>query len=216
MSKNAHCVKLVMNINLSGDYMRKFLLVMALGIFVSGRAFGQDVDTIFKKVNELKTAGKYQQALIEIGWAVKELERMHIEKLRTFMPATIEGFGPAQTDSTSVIGMINLQRTFSRESDNAQLMVSMSGSVGNNPATSGFGQLGAMNQATGNPGQETFHVEGNVATLVADKVANTSEVTVFIGSMVLKINLGGSADKEFLRKALNSMKIRELTEYLKN
>lgn len=200
--------------------MKRSLILLLSGICFASQVMAEDIEVIFKKVNELRAAGKYSQALSELGWAEKELERLNMEKIQSYIPANIPGFTAEKLKSNSALGMMNIERVFNRSSDGVQIRVSLIGAGNNSAAAAGFGSLAALGQmaaAMGNNaiGQEAFRVEGNTATLAADNEARTADLSVSVEGIVVKMEMSGAADKEALRKVLNSMDIKGMMEYLK-
>lgn len=185
-------------------------------------AHAENLDDIFKKVNEYVAAKNYSKAMEELGWAQKELEKLHAGRLETLLPDTLGGLTGEKATSTSMLGMSQLERNYQTAGGATSVKVSLLGGSKGAGAAGGLGGLGglaAMGQMAammgGNqPGTETFRVDGRTATL--ETASGSPSLTIFLeGGTMLKLEASGDAKADLLKKMAGEIKIAELESYLK-
>lgn len=187
-------------------------------IFFTQTILAEDLNQIFKKVNELIASKNYPKALEELGWAKKEIEKQHLNQLRSYLPDELAGFSGQKFESNSALGFTAIERTYQKSGDPAQIKVSLSGGSGGTEAA--FGNLAALGKMAammgGEGGQETIRVAGRTATLKADEGSNSAELTVFLDSgSVLKFEMDNGSKVETLKSLAEAVKINDLDTYLK-
>ncbi|MCB0353877.1 MAG: hypothetical protein KDD64_10145 [Bdellovibrionales bacterium] len=187
-----------------------FFLVASLVVLPAAHA--EEIDAIFKKVNEYIAQQNFPKALEELNWAQKEINKMHVERLKSFFPDSLAGFTGNQTEVNAALGMTNVERRYSNGAKNVSL--SLIGGSGGGPLgnIAGFGRMAAM--MGGQPGQDTFRINGLTANLV-DK-PNNPELTVFLDSgSMLKLEGSGQASGKELREIAEGFDLASLDKYLK-
>ncbi len=197
---------------------RPLLLLIVCLLVPLSSASAEDVNEIFKKVNELIAAENYPKAIEELAWAEKEIQKKHFKKLGTMIPETLAGFEGEPLKTQSVMGIETIERTYKKGREKIRLSIT-GGSSAN--AAGGFAALGRMAAAMGTtqPGSDTFRIDGRTATLVSQN--NRSEVSVVLESgSLLKLELRNSKEpaesqSTLLRAAIDEMKIAPLDSYLK-
>lgn len=195
--------------------MRHFISLLTLSLTLSTAALAEDINEIFKKVNELTAAGKYSTAIKELAWAEKELQKLNSEKLQTFLADTVAGFSGQKIESNSAMGISNIERAYTQ--GNVSIKASLTNAGGQMGAGLGaLGQMAMMFGGAGIPGQETVRIDGKTAQLMLNPDSNSGEMTVILESgSILKLEMNNSADKATLEKFAQALKISEIDTYLK-
>jgi hypothetical protein len=201
--------------------MKKLLLIAALLISfapVSSRA--EDINTIFRKVNDLITAKNYTKALEELGWAQKEIEKMNLTQIQSFFPDTLAGFTGAKFEANSALGMSNLERQYTKAGGTESIKLSLSGSASGGSGAGGlgglaaFGRMAAMMGGQG-AGKDTFRISGRTAQL-ENEDAGSPQLTVFLDSgSVLSLEASNGTNADTLRSVAEALKINDLDNYLR-
>lgn len=201
--------------------MKKLLTVlMASCLLITTSAFAEDINDIFKRVNDLIAQQNYSKALNELNWASKEIEKMHNQKLQGFLPDTLSGLAGGKIESTSALGFTNLERTYTNAADKSTVKVSLSGGTtpGAQGGMGGLAQLGQMAAMFGGnqPGQDTFRIGGRTATLEQNEQSKHAELTVFMDSgSILKLEMNGNAKGDTLKTMAEALKLDDLDKYLR-
>src|SRR5690606_29504491 len=103
-------------------YAIVFLCVFSISARV---ALGEDINAIFKRVNEFIAQKNFPKAIDELGWAKKEIEKLHLEKLKEFFADTLGDFRGDAFEMNSALGITNVQRRY--VSNGASVTVSITG-----------------------------------------------------------------------------------------
>lgn len=197
--------------------MKKILFpALLLGLLWAGPVFADDINSIFERVNDFIAKQNYSKALEELSWARKEIEKMHLAKVQSFIPNTLAGFTGGKIESNSALGMSNIERTYTKGSQ--QIKLSLAGGSGASSDAFGgiaaLGRMAAMMQGSV-PGQETFRILGRTANLQSFTDQNRADLTIFLNSgSTLRLELDGSTSGQILRTAAEQLKINELDTYL--
>jgi hypothetical protein len=198
----------------------KFLTYSFLAgfLFVSSTAFGEDLNQIFQKVNELAAKKSYSAALKELDWAKKELEKQNLVQIQTFLPDQLGGFTGDKFEANNILGIKNLERTYKKADTSSTVKVSLTGgSGGASNAFGGIAALGNMAALMGDQAnQDTFRIAGKTATLSTDPDSKTSELTVMLESgSILKFEGDKKTDGPTLKSMAEAVKVADLDNYLK-
>lgn len=199
--------------------MRKIIFAAALVcMLVPALGKAEDINVIFKKVNDLIAAKNYSKALEELGWAQKEIEKMNVAHLQSFFPDTLAGFTGAKFEANSALGMTNLERQYTKAGESVKLSLSGSSSGGAGGGLGGlaaFGRMAAMMGGQGQ-GQDTFRVAGRTATLQKEEGSDSAQLTVFLDSgSILSLELSNGKDPAVLKTMAESLKLNDLDNYLR-
>ena len=193
--------------------MKSMLLMISI-LLLSTPAFAEDINNIFKKVNEYVAAENYPKAIEELGWAKKEVEKLHVEKLKTFLPDELQGLKGDQVKAQTALGIMSVERNYKNGDERVKLSIAGGGAAMGGLAA--FGRMAAMMQGTGNAGMDTFRIDGRTAMLEVKEAQNKADLTVTLDSgMILKLEMRNKADGEKLRKMAESLKIADIDSYLK-
>ncbi|MBN8549031.1 MAG: hypothetical protein J0M12_06930 [Deltaproteobacteria bacterium] len=190
------------------------LLALAL-LPASVRA--EDINAIFKKVNDLIAAKNYSKALEELGWAQKELEKMNITQVQSFFPDSLAGFTGSKFEANSALGMTNIEREYSKGSE--QIKIALSGSSAGGAGAGGLGGLAAFGRMAammgGGQGQDTFRISGRTASL-QNADGGSPQLQVFLDSgSVLTLEGQNGTTGDSLKSVAEALKINELDNYLR-
>jgi hypothetical protein len=196
-----------------------FLFVIAVGFLAAASVcLAEDLNQIFKKVNDYAAAGNYAKALEELSWAKKELEGMHLKKLGTMLPDQLADLTGQPAKTQSVMGITSLEKEYKGNGKTVKL--TLTGGTGKAGA-GGFGGLAAMGQMAammggGESGMDTYRIAGRTAMLEAQPGSNNASLTIFLESgSILKLENTKSGDGESLRAMGEALKIADIDNYLK-
>lgn len=201
--------------------MRKTILALALA---TPFAFAQlcnaeELDAIFKRVNEMVTAKNYSKALDELSWAKKEIEKLHTVQLQTFLPEKLGGYTGEKVQSNSALGFMEMSRVYKKAGDEASVVVALTGGAAGSGGA-GLGGLAALGQMAAmmgqQQGQDTVRVAGRTAQLQVDEDNKRAELVVFLNSgSLLKLEMQNAAKGDILKSMAEELKINDLDNYLK-
>lgn len=101
------------------------LLVTLFGVSIAAADNFTELTNNSKKYYEQK---RYYKAIEELEWAKKELNNLHFEKLKGYLPVNVTGY--AHTDSgQDVVGIKGLERTYRQDDSGNDVTINiMSGS----------------------------------------------------------------------------------------
>ncbi len=190
---------------------KSIFALLAVAVVFNNIAVAEDINEIFKKVNQFIEKENYSKAIEELAWANKELEKLHNKKLATLLPDEIEGYQGQKIEQQSAIGISSISRKYKKDGDQIELNIAGGGKGG----MAGIGKMAAMfggNQ----PGVETFRLDGLTANL--NTSSRRPELTVFLESgsiLSLKKRKKGEDPEETLKSFAKALKIGELDKYLK-
>lgn len=195
--------------------MRKILITATLlTSFITQNAFGEDINEVFKKVNEYVQQKNYPRAMEELSWAQKELEKLHQTRIGELLPAEVNGYKGGETKVQQAMGFSNIEREYT--SGDKQIRVSISGSTGTE-GLGGLAALGKMGMMMGGAqsGREQFRIGGRTATL--DTTNSSPEISVFLESgAILQLSTSSDGiDGPALKQFAESLKINAIDTYLK-
>ncbi len=198
--------------------MRIFVLVCFFGITPGFVHAEEQLGDILKRVSELHAEGKYVQAMNELSWASKELEKLHLEKLKAFFPKGEGGFTAGDFQSNNALGFVALERTYNSTSGGS-VTASLTGSASTDGAAAqgmgalaGFARMAEMMDTTGQ--SEAVRVKGMRATV--KNMGGQFELSLPLSSgmfFTLKPN-SGTVTKEQLVTLANGLDSDGLNSYL--
>lgn len=195
--------------------MRKHLPGILACVFLAFPVHAEDINAIFKRVNDSVESRDYSKALEELDWAKKEIEKLHVQKLQEFFPEKLEGFIGQKFDSNSVLGFSNVERDYTQGKKSVK--VSLTGGTGQGAAAlSGLAQLGKMAAMFGGnvPGNETVRIKGRTSTV--ESMGGSASVTVMLDSgSILRLESASGVKAEDLKGMAEAIKIDEMDVYLK-
>lgn len=193
---------------------RDALIVLACMFFASV-VHAEDINSIFKKVNDLVSAQNYAKALDELKWASKEIEKLHAEKLKTFLPDQLAGYAGDKIQSANALGITSIERTYRQTDSSVKISLTNIGGAGSAGGMGGLAQLGQMAAMFGGAsGIDTFRIQGRTATL--ENRDNGGDLTIYLESgSVLKLESQSATKTESLKAMAEALKLDDLDKYLK-
>lgn len=194
--------------------MKKTALITAfLCSYMVQPALAEDINEVFKKVNEYVQQKNYPKAMEELGWAQKELEKMHQTRLGELLPSDVAGFKGGQTEFQAVMGFTNIEREYT--SGEKSIRVTITGTSGTEGmgGLAGLAKMGMMMGGT-QAGMDQFRIAGRTANL--DTTNSSPELSIFLESgSILKLSSGEGVDGPALKKFAEGLKVADLDSYLK-
>lgn len=196
-----------------------------LGAFL-GAAFApswgnaEDINAIFKRVNDFVAAKNYSKAIEELGWASKELEKMNSQQIQSFLPDQLAGFVGKKVESNSALGFTNIERQYEKTGTSTRVKISITGG-GGGAAAGGLGGLAAFGKmaalmGAGAGGQDTFRISGRTATMEKNEDGKSAHLTVFLDSgSMLSLEMDNAADDSKLKEMAEALDINKLDNYLR-
>jgi hypothetical protein len=176
-------------------------------------ALGEDINDVFKKVNEYVQQKNYPKAMEELTWAQKELEKLHQQRLSELLPAEVEGYKGGDTQVQQMMGFSNIEREYSNGDKNIRLAITGTSGTEGMGGLAGIAKMGMMMGAT-QQGRDQFRISGRTASL--DTTNSSPELSVFLESgAVLQLTTDEGVDGPALKKFAEALKIGDLDTYLK-
>lgn len=175
-------------------------------------------EDILQRAQELRTQGKFSQAMNELSWATKELEKQHLEKLQSFFPKAVGDLAGGEFESNSALGLITLERPYS--GSGVKLKVSLLGSSQSEGAAArgmgAFAGLAGMAAMMGGQGTGTDSVRIKGARAVIRMENSQAELTLPLSSgMTLQVERqSGKPTKEQLVAVAESVDTAGLEAYI--
>ena len=185
-------------------------------------ARAEDLNEIFKRVNEFVAAKNYSKAIEELAWAKKEIEKLNAGQINTFFPDTLGEFKGGEIEQGAALGIMNTSRTYTKASaglgeyGQPTVIISLTGGAGGGSGSEGLGGLMALGKmaAMMDGGQNTFRINGKTANLT--EMGDGASLTVFLDSgSVLKLEGQNGVNGAQLKSMAESLKLVELDRYLK-
>lgn len=195
--------------------MKKTIAALLVAAVIPLTLHAEDLNDIFKRVNDLVAQKNYSKALDELSWARKEIEKLNTGQVSSFFPDTLGGLKGDKFESSSALGFHNAERTY-RDGVNTEVKVSLTGASGGGNegmgALMGLGKMAAMMDV---PGQEAVRIQGRTATINTEN-EGTPKLTIYLDSgSILSIESQNGANVTLLRKMADELKLDELDKYLK-
>jgi len=195
--------------------MKRYLTIAAMLslCFTSQPALGEDINEVFKKVNDYVQQKNYPKAMEELGWAQKELEKMHQARLAELLPGEVDGFKGGDTQVQQMMGFSNIEREYTNGDKNVRVAITGTGGAEGMGGLAGIAKMGMMMGGT-QAGKDQFRIAGRTASL--DTTSGSPELTIFLESgSVMQISTGDGVDGPALKKFAEGLKIADLDSYLK-
>jgi hypothetical protein len=193
--------------------MNKFFLSAAIATtIITSPALAEDLSVIVGRVQEYAKSQNYPKALEELQWAQKELQKLHAERVKSFLPDQLQGYHGQKLESSGALGFSQIERKYVNGEKTVTISITGNASSGGMGNLAQLGKMAAM--FGGESGNETIRVKGHTAQL--EKNDNSASITVFLDSgAVLKVNQDDSPDDKTLLAIVEELKLEELEKYLK-
>lgn len=194
--------------------MNRPLIIAALSTLLFCQpAVAEDINDVFKKVNEYVQQKNYPKAMEELGWAQKELEKMHQARLAELLPGEVDGFKGGDTQVQQMMGFSNIEREYTNGDKNVRVAITGTGGAEGMGGLAGIAKMGMMMGGT-QAGKDQFRIAGRTASL--DTTSGSPELTIFLESgSVMQLSTGDGVDGPALKKFAEGLKITDLDSYLK-
>jgi len=193
--------------------MNRPLIIAALSTLLFCQpAVAEDINEVFKKVEEYVQQKNFPKAMEELGWAQKELEKMHQARLAELLPGSIDGFTGEEPQFQSAMGFSSIERQYVKGDDSIRLSIAGAAGADGMGGLAGLAKMGMM-MGGAQPGTDQFRIDGRTATL---DTSGSPELTVLLESgSVLQIRSSDeSVDGATLKKFAQGLKIADLDSYL--
>jgi len=185
--------------------------VLALGTY--SVAVAEDVNEIFKKVNQYISEQNYPKALEELSWAKKEIEKLNSNRIGTLLPKELNGFVGDEPKVQSALGFNNIERKYTSGSKSIEVSITGGGADGGMGGLAGLARMGMM-MGGQQPGMDSFRIDGRTANL--DATGGSPNLTVFLDSgAILKLDASNGVDAATLKSFAEGLKIGTVDSYLK-
>lgn len=199
-----------------------WILVMSLFVvpsmcFAADTGSSENFNQNLARVKELKEQGKYTQAITELSWVSNQLQKLHIEQLKKYFPADVEGMTAGQFKSGNALGLVTLERMYTNKSG-SQMKVILTGSSATKGAASGMGALANFAQMAAMMDQgtdsEVVRIHGTRAN-IKQKGKRMELSMPLSGGMLFKIEQsGGTASKDQIVSIANAFDVKGANSYL--
>ena len=178
------------------------------------------IEDIFKKVIEYTEQGRFPQAMTELSWAQKELQKKNAEKLKSFFPETLAEFKGGESKTGGALGMTTVERSYKKESSKVKVSLTGGSKSGLGNSIAGIAQMGAMFGAQGlngdAGGMDSFRIDGQTANLKVNQARKKADLTVFLSSgSILKFEMQNGTDGDALKLMAKEIKVADINSYLK-
>jgi hypothetical protein len=192
---------------------RHFIIASLIASVLAQPALAEDINEVFKKVNEYVAQKNYPKAMEELSWAQKELEKLHQTRLSELLPAEIEGFKGGDTEVQLVMGFSNIEREYQNGEKSVRVAITGTGSGDGMGGLAGLAKMGMMMGGT-QSGIEQFRVAGRTASL--DTTNDSPEVSIYLESgSIVRLTTGEGVNGQTLKKFAEGLKVADLDAYLK-
>ncbi|MCG6873386.1 MAG: hypothetical protein LJE84_13965 [Gammaproteobacteria bacterium] len=190
--------------------------LIALPLFLAAMPLGaddtrQNIENVMKKSLEYVDKGNFVKAMNELDWAKKDIEKLHVAKLLTYLNDELGGFTGAPVQSSGAMGIMAIARDYRKDDIRVKVTITSTGAAQGGLAA--FGRMAAMMQR-GNPNVETFRVGEQTATL--ESKASRVNLNVFLeAGPMLGLEMRGSQDAQILKDVLADIPVEKMNSYLK-
>ena len=155
-------------------------IFLAAGVMATP-VHAENIDELFANLKQFVAQEQYPNALEELQWMRRELDKLHIEKINSYFPDNLAGLQGNEPKSQSVLGFTNMSRSYSGDGKNVNVAL-----TGGASAAGGLAALAQMASLLGTQQDaETYRLAGRTATLVIDPDGKTSiSVSLKSGSLL--------------------------------
>jgi hypothetical protein len=186
-----------------------FICISVLLLWVTAPIFADNVEDLLASIIQSYKAKKYSKSLEDLDWVKKEISNLHLQVIKTFLPATIQGYQSKDGDGGSMFGMQSVSREYTK-SDSDSIKISIMGGQGSEG--SGLGAIMGMASSLGaidaNSQSEMIIVKGQKGRFNLDSTSTPKHGTLTITlqkNTVITIETFGSATSEQAKKAAEMM-----------
>ena len=191
-------------------HIARLLLGCFLGTTVLTAAGAEGIDELFANLKKYVEQEQYTNAMEELQWMQRELDKLHFEKVKSFFPDQLEDYKGGETKSQTVLGFTNLNRTYSGAGPDIEVALTGGASV-----AGGMAALLQMVNVLGNQeNSTTFRLDGRTATLVKDPDGSASLSVMLKSGSLLTFDAKNMEDVDVLKQAAGAFPLAALDDYL--
>jgi hypothetical protein len=192
------------------------VVVIALVPMVALAQMGEDAGSLMDTAKAAYEAGKHKQAIEDLQWAIKEINKIRLAQLREFLPEGAEGYEVRDTGGEDVAAatMLGLQvLEVGREFAKDDLTVEVKITIGEVAGT-GFGAWAKFAQAFGaTEGEQLVRIQGRKCTATFDSEEMTGTLKAALeDDLVVEVNCNGCSESGVLEEFANKINFDELEE----
>jgi hypothetical protein len=190
--------------------MAALTLVAAVCVMASGQLRAESIDELFANLRKYVDEERYTNAMEELQWMQRELDKLHFEKVKSFFPDELAGFKGGDTKSQTVLGFANMSRSYGETGSQIDVALTGGASVAGGLAAllQMINVLGSQENAT------TFRLDGRTATLVSEADGSASLSVLLKSGSILTFEAGALEDPDLLRQAARAFPVAALDDYL--
>jgi len=188
----------------------RFALACLLCVTVVGPVGAETMDELFENLKKYVENEQYTNAMEELQWMQRELDKLHFEKVKSFFPDELEGYKGGDTNSQTVLGFTNMNRTYSRAGQDIEVALTGGVSVAGGMAA----LLQMVNVLGSQENSTTFRLDGRTATLVRDPDGSASLSVMLKSGSLLTFEAKNMEDADMLRQAARIFPVAALDDYL--
>ncbi len=193
--------------------MKKIIALSLAATLFPMTAFAEDINEIFKKVNQYVTEQNYPKAMEELNWAKKEIEKLNTAKLGNLLPKELNGFVGDEPKVQSAMGFNNIERNYKSAAKTIKVSITGAGADGGMGGLAGLARMGMM-MGGAQPGSDQFRVDGRTANLETN--GSNPELTIFLDSgSIMKLETQNGVDAPTLKAFAEGLKVSTLDNYLR-
>jgi hypothetical protein len=175
---------------------------------------GEDAGSLLESAKAAYEAGKYKQAIEDVQWAIKEINKIRLAQLREHLPADVAGYEAEDTGGEDVAAatMLGLQvlevgRQFTKDELSVEVKITI-GEVGG----TGFGAWAKFAQAFGaTEGEKLVRIQNRKCTVTFDSEEQTGTLKAALDDdLVVEVDCNGCTDAAVLEEFANKIDFDKL------
>jgi len=171
----------------------------------------QDLDGVFNEVREHLAHKRYPRALESLGVVRRQIEVLHVEALKVFLPDAVSGYAGAPVKVTNALGVASLMRSYTLGTVTVGVAIRVGTTGGGQGSFGNITQLGRTMAAMRRGGGDKSVDIGGKPGLVGESRGKTT-LTLFLNSGGV-VTLEG-ADVSEMRAFASGLNLAGLDAYL--
>jgi hypothetical protein len=173
-------------------------------------AGAEGIDELFANLKKYVEQEQYTNAMEELQWMQRELDKLHFDKVKSFFPDQLEDYKGGETKSQTVLGFTNLNRTYSGAGPDIEVALTGGASVAGGMAA----LLQMVNVLGSQENSTTFRLDGRTATLVRDPDGSATLSVMLKSGSLLTFDTKNMEDIDLLKQAAGAFPLAALDDYL--
>jgi hypothetical protein len=183
--------------------MRKMMVVAMCAVVLvalSGSVRADNVTDLLQSAEQNYQSGKYAKALEDLEWAKKEISKRHLEELKKYLPANVEGYTQEDPSTGSMMAVNACSRTYTQVGTGNTIEVNII-SAGAESGMGAFMGMAAAMGAMGGMGGEMILSHGKRGSLVVDAAGKSATATFTLArNVIVTIEGNGFTDGEEVKR----------------